>query len=80
MRWVEELLLYNFIILYRKGSENSRADALSQKTNYFNGKKHIKHLILRRNQNDNLGYNHMVLAAMFRVKNNVFAKWLQTVV
>ena len=39
MRWAEELSLYNFIILYWKELENSRADALSQKPNYFKGKK-----------------------------------------
>ena len=38
MRWVEELLLYNFIILYRKESENGRVDTLSQKANYFKKK------------------------------------------
>ena len=28
VQWVENLLLYNFIILYRKELENSRADIL----------------------------------------------------
>ena len=49
MRWVEELLLYNFIILYYKGSENGKADILSRKTNYFKEKEQVKYLILRTN-------------------------------
>ena len=80
MRWAEELLSYNFIILYYKELENGRADALSQKANYFKGKKSIKHLILRINKNGDLSYNHIVLAATFRVKNENFTKRLRTAI
>ena len=46
MRWAEELLLCNFIILYYKGLENGKADTLSQKANYFKEKELVKYLIL----------------------------------
>ena len=75
VQWAEELSSYNFTILYYKGSENGKADTLSQKTNYFKKKREqVKHLILRTNQNSVLIYNHMVLAAMFRVENNTFTE------
>ena len=38
MRWAKKLLLYNFTISYRKGSENGKADALSRRANYFKKK------------------------------------------
>ena len=60
--------------MYHKGSENGRADTLSQKANYFKKKKQVKHLILKTTQNNNLSYNHIVLLATFRVKNNIFTK------
>ena len=37
-------------------------------------------MILKTNRNGNLSYNHIVLAATFRVKNNIFAKQLQTAI
>ena len=49
MRWAKELLLYNFIISYYKGLENSKVDTLSQKTKYFKEKKLVEYLILRVN-------------------------------
>ena len=54
--------------------ENDRADALSRRTNYFNKKEWVKYLILKIKKNGNLMYNHMVLAATFWVKNDVFAE------
>ena len=74
MQWAEELLFYNFIILYYKGFENNKADTLSQKTNHFKEKKWVKYLILRTNQDSTLTYNYMVLAVTFRVENNTFAE------
>ena len=41
MRWAEELLLYNFTILYCKGLKNSKVNTLSQRTNYFKNKKRV---------------------------------------
>ena len=60
--------------------KNGRADALSQKTNYFKEKEPVKYLILKTNQDNILKYNHIVLAAIFRVKNDVFAKQLQKLI
>ena len=72
--------MYNFIILHYKGLENSKANTLSQKTNYFKEKKEIKYLILRTNQGSTLSYNYIVLAAIFRVGNNTFTKQLRTAI
>ena len=49
MRWAEELLSYNFMILYCKGSENGKVDILSRRANYFKEKKQILYLIFRTN-------------------------------
>ena len=57
--------MYNFIILYCKGLENSKVDTLSQKANYFKEKKEVKHLILRINRDNSLIYNYIILAVMF---------------
>ena len=34
VRWSKELSQYNFIIRYQKGSENGKADSLSQRSDY----------------------------------------------
>ena len=62
------------MILYHEELENSKVDTLSQKTNYFKEKKQVKYLTLKTNQDSTLSYNHIVLAATFRVKNNTFIK------
>jgi hypothetical protein len=41
------LALYNFRILYIKGLENARADALSQKPEYLSNKTYKSRVILR---------------------------------
>jgi hypothetical protein len=41
------LALYNFRILYIKGLENARADALSQKLEYLSNKTHKSRAILK---------------------------------
>ena len=33
-RWAPELVTYNFKIIYRKGSSNGKADALSRRSEY----------------------------------------------
>ena len=40
----------------------------------------MEYLILRTNRDSILKYNHMVLAATFRVNNNIFAEQLRTAV
>jgi hypothetical protein len=48
VRWVETLAPYNFVIAYRKGSENTRADALSRRTNYIGPKEERPRAILKK--------------------------------
>ena len=47
VRWSEALANYNFEILYRKGSANGKADALSRRSDYIaQGKEITSHAIL----------------------------------
>lgn len=46
VRWVEELASYDFKITYRKGLENVRADALSRRPDYIEGKQGPQLVIL----------------------------------
>jgi hypothetical protein len=47
VRWAETLAPYNFVIAYRKGSENARADALSRRTDYVGPKEERPRAILK---------------------------------
>ena len=47
VRQYETLSTFNFRILYIKGSENARADALSKKPEYLLNKTHESYTILR---------------------------------
>jgi hypothetical protein len=60
------LALYNFRILYVKGSKNARADALSQKSEYLSNKTHKSQAILRTNS-DLLVFNKQQLATTIRL-------------
>ena len=45
VRWAETLASYNFIISYRKGSDNARADALSRRSDYEVGQARPKQML-----------------------------------
>ena len=47
VRWAETLASYNFVISYRKGLENARADALSRRTDYVRLKQERPRAILK---------------------------------
>jgi len=47
VRWAETLASYNFVISYRKGLENARADALSRQTDYVGPKQERPRAILK---------------------------------
>ena len=64
------------MILYCKGLNNSKIDALSQRANYFKEKKQFKYLILRTNKDGTFMCNYMILAVTFRAENNTFAERL----
>ena len=72
-RFAEEflliLLVYNFKILYRKKSENVRTDILNRRTDYFQNKKKILHVILKYIQKKNMKYNIQVFTVIFTIKN-----------
>jgi len=59
IRWYEELSSFNCKIIYRKGSENARADALSRRTDYMKGVKKEQHAILRQNEDGTLQINRL---------------------
>ena len=60
VRWSQELSKYDFKIVYRKGSENQRADALSRRADYMQGKEEVAHTILRQNDDGSLEYNRQI--------------------
>ena len=57
VRWSEELSQYNFRIHYQKGSENAKADALSQWADYLQDKPVVSHAILWENEQGNMSFN-----------------------
>jgi hypothetical protein len=46
VRWAEILATYNFEILYRKGAQNGKEDALSRREDYIRGEVKIPHAML----------------------------------
>ena len=75
VRWAETLAAYNFVIIYRKGSENARADALSRRTDYVGPKQERPRAILK--QTDaGLEYNEL-LATIAIVEDTELAKRLK---
>jgi hypothetical protein len=60
------LALYNFRILYIKGLENAKADALSRKPEYLSNKTHKSRAILK-TDSDLLVFNKQQLAATTRL-------------
>jgi hypothetical protein len=66
---LEELLLYNFKIVYQKGSENSKANTLSQQTDYP-GYKVEKEKAIFKQKEDSLVYNYK-LATISIIENQL---------
>ena len=71
VRWSEELSQYNFRIHYWKGSENAKADALSQWADYLQDKLVVSHTILRENKQENMSFNKQFNLTI-QVKDDVF--------
>lgn len=57
VRWAEQLAPFYFKIHYRRGNENGKADALSRRTDYVEGKPELSPAVLRQNDNGTLGPN-----------------------
>ena len=71
VRWSEELSQYNFRIHYWKGSENAKADALSQWADYLQDKPVVSHAILRENEQGNMSFNRQFNLTI-QVEDDVF--------
>lgn len=73
VRWAEALSAYNFIISYRKGSGNARADALSRRQDYT-GKPTERHRAILRTNGNGMEYNHELLATISIVEDTELEK------
>ena len=71
VHWSEELSQYNFRIHYWKGSENAKADALSQWADYLQDKPVVSHAILWENEQENMSFNRQFNLTI-QIEDNVF--------
>ena len=78
VRWSEALSAYNFSIMYQKGSENARADALSQQQDYTGKPTEQPWAILKENQ-QGLEYNHKILVTIAMVENKELEEQIKSV-
>lgn len=61
VRWAELLGQYKFEVRYTPGKDNGRADALSRRSDYMEGKDAVEHSILKTNNDGSLSANTMEL-------------------
>jgi hypothetical protein len=73
VRWSEALSAYNFVITYRKGSENARADALSRRQDY-SGKPTERPRAILKTSDKGMEYNHELLATISVVEDTQLEK------
>ena len=66
-RWSELLGQYKFEIKYTPGKDNARADALSRRSDYVEGREPISHAILKVNQGGTLSANPQEFNATLRI-------------
>jgi hypothetical protein len=78
VRWSISLATFNFRISYRKGSENTRADALSRRADYMENREAVSHAIFQRNPDGELENNHATIAATFRIENTERVQRIRT--
>jgi len=76
VRWSEQLGAMNFVISYRKGSENARADALSRRQDY-SGKPTERPRALLKETAEGMTYNHELLATISVVEDTTLEKGLK---
>ena len=65
---------YDFKIIYCKGNNNRRADALSQQPDYEEKSKKADPAILRENKDGTINYNHQILAATINIRTMMMTK------
>jgi len=75
-RWAEELATYDLVIKYVKGSDNTRADALSRKPGYEDDKTYREIALLRTLENGDLVPNIREISAI-QVKDS---SWLSKLI
>ena len=70
VRWWETLSPYDLNIVHRPGKENTRADALSRRSDYLKGMKPVSHAILEpKNDSNSLTINRQVnISATLTIK------------
>jgi hypothetical protein len=66
-RWSELLGQYKFEIKYTPGKDNARADALSRRSDYVEGREPISHAVLKVNQGGTLSANPQEFNATLRI-------------
>ena len=66
-RWSELLGQYKFEIKYTPGKDNNRADALSRRSDYMDGKEPVLHSILKVNADGSLSANPQEFNAISRI-------------
>jgi RNase H-like domain found in reverse transcriptase/Reverse transcriptase (RNA-dependent DNA polymerase)/Integrase zinc binding domain/Chromo (CHRromatin Organisation MOdifier) domain len=76
VRWSEELSEYNFVISYRRGQENGRADALSRREDYDKRVRERPRALLKTTESG-LEYNMEILATISTVENDTLAKQIK---
>lgn len=70
IRWAEFMTEFNFEIIYRPGSENGRADALSRRSDLESNETVADHALLRINANGNLVPNIRTIANINRMQDD----------
>ena len=62
--------LFNFKIFYRKGLDNTKIDALSQRADYALGKLEALYSILQKQADGSITYNYIMIIATFQISDN----------
>jgi RNase H-like domain found in reverse transcriptase/Reverse transcriptase (RNA-dependent DNA polymerase)/Integrase zinc binding domain/Chromo (CHRromatin Organisation MOdifier) domain/Aspartyl protease len=76
VRWAETLAAHNFEILYTKGKENAKADALSRRPDHMGKGTVTAQAILKMRDPQTIVYNRHVVAAMLTIETDEISKRL----
>jgi hypothetical protein len=70
-RWAEWLGQVKFRIIYRKGTENARADALSRRVNYKQDVAKPNFQMLKEEKDRSIVYANPQVMMVYRVRDNI---------
>ncbi len=73
IKWLKELLSYNFQIQYQKKSENLKINVLSRRANHMTDRSQVNQTILQENFDDSIVYNKQN-AATLQINNRDLEK------